>query len=305
MSLSPKSASTMSARADPARSRLNAAMPCDTAFRILARRYLSDLSANREDTGRGHPAALHQMRVALTRLRTSILLFSPMVCDTMRTQIWDELKWLNTRLGDVRDLDVVIERLETADGRPSQATLLPRLEAKRVDNLRRLARALGSPRYRRLMVRTLDWIESGPWSTARGKKAAKQRAAPIGRYSTRKLARWEEKLLKKCRKLSDLNAKKRHRLRIFNKRLNYSIEAFEDLSSEKAAARYPTALKYLRKAQKRLGQLNDNTRVQSLAAAVQQEGDALQFLGFKKQKKLLRMTAKTYRKLAALEPFRS
>ena len=51
------------------------------------------------------------MRIALTRLRTAILFFSPMVADSQRTQIRDELKWLNAHLGAVRDLDVAIERL--------------------------------------------------------------------------------------------------------------------------------------------------------------------------------------------------
>ena len=54
------------------------------------------------------------MRIALTRLRTAILFFSPMVDDPERTRIRDELKWLNAQLGSVRDLDVAIERLKAA-----------------------------------------------------------------------------------------------------------------------------------------------------------------------------------------------
>src|ERR1700736_1018179 len=81
--------------------RLNAAMACDTAFRVVARRYLADLTANHEATCSGDPAALHQMRIALTRLRTAILFFSPMVADPQRTRIRGELKWLNTHLGVV------------------------------------------------------------------------------------------------------------------------------------------------------------------------------------------------------------
>ena len=46
---------------------------CDTAFRILALRYLGDLTANHEATCKGDPEALHQMRVVLTRLRTAVL----------------------------------------------------------------------------------------------------------------------------------------------------------------------------------------------------------------------------------------
>jgi len=71
--------------------RLNPTMACDTAFRMVARRCLENLTANHEATYRGDPGALHQMRIALTRLRTAILFFSPMVDDPERARIRDEL----------------------------------------------------------------------------------------------------------------------------------------------------------------------------------------------------------------------
>jgi CHAD domain-containing protein len=61
-------------------------MACDTAFRLIARRHLDALNANHEATCKGDPAALHQMRVALTHLRTAILFFSPMVHDAVRDE---------------------------------------------------------------------------------------------------------------------------------------------------------------------------------------------------------------------------
>ena len=89
-------------------------MACETAFRLVAGRSISDLATHHETTCRGDPTALHQMRVALTRLRTAILFFSPMVADTRRARIRQDLKWLNRHLGAVRDLDVAIERLKAA-----------------------------------------------------------------------------------------------------------------------------------------------------------------------------------------------
>src|SRR5271168_1163024 len=98
---------------------LNPVMACDTAFRVVARRCLADLTANRAATCRGDPEALHQMRIALARLRTAISFFSPMVADARRARIRGELKWLNADLGAVRDLDVAIERLKaTGKQRP-------------------------------------------------------------------------------------------------------------------------------------------------------------------------------------------
>jgi len=85
--------------------RLNAEMASDTAFRMIAGRDLRGMTADHEATCRGDPEALHRMRLALTRLRTAILFFSPMIDDTKRVQIKSELKvaeqpaWRRARSG--------------------------------------------------------------------------------------------------------------------------------------------------------------------------------------------------------------
>src|ERR1700722_8091395 len=71
--------------------------------------------------------------------------------------------------------------------------------------------------HARLIDQTTGWIENGPWSMKKGKQAAKERASPTGAYSEAKLEEWEEKLLKRSRKLRKMGTKKRHRLRLFNK----------------------------------------------------------------------------------------
>lgn len=117
MSPFPRSGSRSTSRIERtlrSHSRLNPVMACDTAFRVVAPRCLADLTANHVTTCRDDPEALHQMRVALTRLRTAISFFSPMVADSQRKQISAELKWLRAELGAVRYLDVAIGRLEAA-----------------------------------------------------------------------------------------------------------------------------------------------------------------------------------------------
>lgn len=308
MSRAQKSAGKATTRPVPgprrqAAPRLNAMMACDTAFRIVARRYLDDLGAYYQAVCKGDPSAVHKMRIALTRLRTAIVFFTPMVADTGRARVRTELKWLNTHLGVVRDLDVAIERLKSAGKQQPQESDYYRSWSKnREDGHRRLASALRSARYRRLVKNTSDWIESGPWSTAKGKQAAKQRASPIAAYSAGKLAQWRKRLLKKSRKLLKMDAEKRHRLRILNKRLSYSIESFEDLFADAGFLGQETALKHLRKAQRSLGQLNDDAKGHSLATALQRDGvrASLQFLSPKREKRLVRAAATAYRKLAAL-----
>jgi CHAD domain-containing protein len=288
--------------------RIDPTMACDTAFRVIARRCLSDLTANHEATCKGDPAALYQMRVALTRLRTAILFFSPMVADSQRTQIRQELKWLNGHLGAVRDLDVAIAQLKAADKRwPRAVPHYRSWNGKRADAQRLLARALRSARYRRLVKSVSGWIDNGPWSIEAGTQLARERASPIVIYSARKLTRWQEKLLKKRRKLPKMSTRKRHRLRLLNKKLSYSIEFFEGLFSDKGFAKQQAALKYLRRAKRSLGQLNDDANSQSLAAALQREGieAPLKILTRKREKRLIRTTTAAYEKLAALTPLQA
>src|SRR3954452_22272374 len=179
-----------------AKPQLNAGMACDTAFRIIARRYLADLNSNYEATCNGDPTALHKMRMALTHLRSAIRFFSPMVDDASRAQVMIELKWLNGQLGAVRDLDVAIDRIKTTERKqPQIADVYQLWVKKRNDGHRVLARALRSEKYQRLIERTSEWIDNGRWSRKSNKQSARERASPIADYSIDRLTEWEEKLL--------------------------------------------------------------------------------------------------------------
>jgi CHAD domain-containing protein len=283
-------------------------MACDTAFRIVARRHLDAVVAQHMGTCSGDPDALHEIRIALTHLRTTIRFFSPMVDDSVRRQIWAELKWLNGQLGLVRDLDVAIDRIKAAvAGQPEALSRLQSWNERRVESHRLLARALQSARYRQLIENTASWIESGPWSTRKGKEFVQARVTPIGVYAAQQLAKWEKRLLRKSRRLEDMDAEKRHRLRLFNKRLTCSIQSLEDLFSDKRFSKQKAALKHLRRAQRCLGQLNDDARGRILAAALYgKKSDAvLHFKNRKRQRRLLRAAAAAYKELDDLKPFRT
>ncbi|MBR0704375.1 CHAD domain-containing protein [Bradyrhizobium diazoefficiens] len=299
---------TPAARRNALPGRLSPGMACDTAFRIIARRHLASVLAQHDGTCRGDPDALHQIRIALTHLRTAIRFFSPMVDDALRPHVWAELKWLNGQLGMVRDLDVAIERvIAESDGELSEVAELQHWDEKRAESHRQLARALQSARYRRLVEQTSAWIESGPWSTRRSKEAIRLRRCTLAEHATERLTAWETTLLKKARKLRKLDVEKRHKLRLLNKRMTYSVESLQDLFADEAAAKQKSILKQLRKAQRSLGQLNDDARGQALAASLNGAGleAGHRFLDRKREKKLLRKASTAYRKLDKTKPFRS
>jgi hypothetical protein len=63
----------------------------------------------------------------------------------------------------------------------------------------------------------------------------------------------------------------------------------------------------LRKAQRSLGQLNDDANSRSLSLALKRDGFKvpLQFLSRKREKQLIRTAAAAYQKLAELKPLRA
>jgi CHAD domain-containing protein len=277
-------------------------MTCEAAFRAATIHYLHQLTAQHERTAAGDAAALHAMRVAMTRLRTTIALFSPMVEGDEQIRLAGELKWLRAHLGIVRDLDVALERFAKI-----KAAINDRpWKQERAACQRHLTRALHSPRYRQLIKDITAWIESGDWSRKRTRKAAERRAQPASEYCADKLQEWQKKLLKKGRNLQELGTRKRHRVRLANKRLSYAIEVAEKLAPPSEAPARELMLKVLRKAQKSLGQLNDDARRHALAAAFgEDKADGSDLLLDTKQKKhLLRRAANAYDELAELEPLR-
>src|SRR5260370_36915381 len=157
------------------------------------------------------------------------------------------------------------------------------------------------------MERRWGWSESGPGSIKAGRQATLERGSPIGAFGAGQLRGWQEKLLKKSRKLEKMDTKKRRRLRLLNKKLSYSIEFFADLLADERFSKQKTALKHLRKAQRSLAQLNDDVQGLSLAAALQHECAAapLQLLSSKHERRRIRTAAVAYPKLAAMRTFRS
>jgi CHAD domain-containing protein len=277
-------------------------MTCETAFRTGATHYLCQLTAQHPATCAGEANALHAMRVAMTRLKTTIALFSPMVAGDEQLRLAAELRWLNAHLGIVRDLDVALERLAKIRDRTGASDRPWKQE--RAACQRHLTRALRSPRYRRLIADLTAWIENGDWSRKRAKKAAELRAQPADQYCSDTLKAWRAKLSKKSRKLKEFGARKRHRVRLANKRLSYAIEAAAELAPSSETPARQAMLKALRKAQKSLGQLNDDARFRALAAALgedKMDGNDLA-LQPKQKKRLLRKATSAYEELAALEP---
>jgi len=171
------------------------------------------------------PEDLHQMRVAVRRLRAVLKSAPGSVpdCERLRT----ELGWLGGALGPVRDLDVLIDRLRAEaedfpdDERAFAATLLDGLVAERLGARERLTAALNSPRYRTLLTHLAQAANSEV-----DPDAPQPELMDLVRAPYRKLRRAVQALP------ADPPDEQLHRLRILGKRLRYAAELVRPIAGK-------------------------------------------------------------------------
>jgi CHAD domain-containing protein len=164
------------------------------------------------------PEDLHDLRVAVRRLRAILKVAAPPLDEEWADSLRDELKWLGNALGAVRDLDVLLAHLRTEqksfprDEAEAFNALLVRLERERTTKRKALFNVMRTVRYSVL----LDRLE----------EAAHRPLTRSGRPRVDKIASREfRKLRKAVRKLEDdPNDEALHRVRIKGKRARYAAE---------------------------------------------------------------------------------
>jgi CHAD domain-containing protein len=209
---------------DPASTSIDHSSSVGQVARAVLRTQLDRVRSHEPGTRLGEEIEqLHDMRVATRRIRAALRLFSdhlPRRMASLRTQF----SWLGCALGEVRDLDVHLEQLDSfgselsEEDRPALDTVAERLREQRTVARRRMLRALDSRRYERLLARA-DREFREP-RTARGAGTAPILAQAPDLIRTR-LTR----VIKAGRRLrADSPAAEFHRLRIRCKALRYALE---------------------------------------------------------------------------------
>ncbi|MGN6309341.1 MAG: CHAD domain-containing protein [Xanthobacteraceae bacterium] len=246
--------------------RAAAAMDCATAFQAMARDCLAHLRAQRSGTIAGDAEALHQMRVAISRLRAAVVFFAPMTSDTTWPKLKQELAWFNALLGDARDADVMAALARRKRYRKWAADIVSH-DDKIHDRLyRRVAVGLRSKRFRRLMDVLSRWVARGPWLTRRDGTALRRRTESLRPYCQRQLELWRARLIRKGRHLAKMGGKRRHRLRIKVKRYRYVLEALGDIRPPAARPKLRHLHKPAKGLQRGLGDLRDLQRLRRIGA---------------------------------------
>jgi CHAD domain-containing protein len=163
--------------------------------RAAIARGVQRILSNDPRTRLGEVEPLHQMRVGTRRLRSDLRTFRGLVDENWAGPLRDELQWLGAALGEVRDLDVMLERLrhDGEDLALGLDDLFAALEVRREIAHERLLGVLRGPRYVELMDRLVDAAESPALAPAAERPCAKA-LPPLARRSWKRVARSARKL---------------------------------------------------------------------------------------------------------------
>ena len=208
--------------------------------------------------------SLHQARVGLRRLRSHLRLFKPLVDEKWADELGSELRGLGRELGEVRDLDVLIARLEqlTADLRPVIDPLLEDLAARREARQRALLERLRDQRYAALLERLVA-ASAAPLLTRAASSPAGSALPPLFEAAWKRLAQHAGQM-----STAWFNADF-HELRIRAKRARYAVDAIKPALDESKADGADAMRKRLASLQALLGEIQDaaTSREEILAAA--------------------------------------
>lgn len=197
------------------------------------------------------PAALHQMRVAMRRLRSALTLFRPAISDERYEPLREELRWFTDQIGAARNQDVLLTRFGNLKGNTGKR-VAERLETARDQAYAQVEEALSSRRFQFLMLELVEWLQLGIW------RASELASQPIAKFAAAALDRRWRRVKRGGRGMAQLSPDPLHRLRIEGKKLRYALDFFAGLYPERRAAkRHKKATAALAELQEVLGDLND------------------------------------------------
>jgi inorganic triphosphatase YgiF len=189
---------------------------------------------------------LHQLRVALRRLRVTLIAFRAL--KPRAKSVKRRLRAFSPSLGAARDWDVFAASLP-------KASAIARRARKRQMQARRTARAVvASARFNDFLLRGFEWVERAPW---------KDSSEPLAAFAAQSLERLHAKAVKLAEGIDWQAAAERHALRIRVKRLRYACDSLAACFAPAALEPYLAAIEAL---QDDLGGLNDIAVAHRLSA---------------------------------------
>ncbi|MDQ3166926.1 MAG: CHAD domain-containing protein, partial [Actinomycetota bacterium] len=174
---------------------------------------------------------LHQMRITARRLRSCLAACRPLLDERTARRLESELRWLGQELSEIRDLEVMRERLLAAvAAEPASATTrrmatVVRSSLRKAERLaqRRSQAALNSDRHARLRAALEALLDEPPFTPRARKKAVKV----LDHRLTRSWRRLTTRVAAADESSGSAHDEALHAVRKASKRLRYAAELTE------------------------------------------------------------------------------
>ena len=242
---------------------LRAGQTCGEALALIVRSSADQIAANRRAVLETEdPAAAHQLRIGLRRLRSALRAFRPL-CDTPAVgELEEHARALSRTVGELRDADVLIEEI--------YAPVAGMLKSDADAGVPQLRQALLAHRAR-ARERVRSALVGQPWSVLqlylalwpRTIESAEGLSGPVGKFARATLKRRWKKVADCGNRLDDLTVEERHEMRKALKTLRYTAEFFTSLYPEPRLRRF---VQQIRSLQEVFGYLTDVVAAERLTA---------------------------------------
>ena len=182
--------------------------------------------------------SVHQMRVALRRLRAALGLFRSALVGAALTTAAARAKTIASALGPARDGDVFLEMLDAGPGAmteaaPDLSTLRAAVQRHRDAGYETARQTLQNEATTIFVDDLRHAVTTRDWHAAPGAETA----GSARDFAKTALARLRKRVLRKSRHLATRTAEERHAARIALKKARYAAEFFESLFEHRRAAR--------------------------------------------------------------------
>ncbi len=206
------------------------------------------------------PESVHQMRVALRRLRAALALFEKAFPGAGFSRFRKDAKELANALGPARDQDVFIalvsqgpQQIFTAE--PSFEALLSASSAQRLEAYRQAKEIISAPQASRFVLELQAFVASRGWRNALGTEELPRLGRPARDLAGDSIERLYRRARKFGKDIMSGDPEQRHDLRIVLKNLRYASEFFGSLYDPVALRKFTKAVGALQEA---LGAHNDS-----------------------------------------------
>jgi inorganic triphosphatase YgiF len=213
--------------------------------------------------------AIHQMRVAMRRLRAALALFNRRFPCPKFVDLRATAKRIASAMGDARNWDVFDELLRDGPmaafpAEPGFETVIAATTGLREAEYAAVARLLAQPETTRFVLSLEAFVARRGWRNALPGAELSRLTEPASGFAAECLARLHRRVRKRGESLLDLPPEQRHEVRIALKNLRYAADFFGELFGPSAVVKsYAQAAAKLQDA---LGAYNDAIMVTSLVS---------------------------------------